>query len=68
MTIKIGIDFDNTIVNYDTLFHQEGLKQNILNGNSYHNSKNRLKKILISKNKEAEWTAIQGKVYGKKIA
>jgi hypothetical protein len=67
MTIKIGIDFDNTIVNYDILFHQEGLKQNILNGNSHHNSKNRLKKILISKNKEAEWTAIQGKVYGKRM-
>ena len=66
MVIKIGIDFDNTIVNYDNSFYQEGIKRKIFNINTpKKNSKNRLKKKLISINKEHEWTKIQGLVYGK---
>ena len=31
---KIGIDFDNTIVNYDNSFYQEGIKRKIFNINT----------------------------------
>ena len=33
MVIKIGIDFDNTIVNYEDSFHQEAIKRKIFRKN-----------------------------------
>tara|TARA_B100001063_G_scaffold227750_1_gene238525 strand:- start:21 stop:632 length:612 start_codon:yes stop_codon:yes gene_type:complete len=68
MLIKIGIDFDNTIVNYEDSFHEEAVKRKIFTKNQRKkNSKEILKNKLISKNKEEEWTTIQGIVYGKKM-
>jgi len=68
MVIRIGIDFDNTIVNYENSFYHEAIKRKIFKKNSKKkNSKNRLKKKLISLNKEDEWTKIQGFVYGKRF-
>ena len=68
MVIKIGIDFDNTIVNYDSSFHQEAIKRKIFTKSQREqNSKNVLKNRLISRKKEEEWTNIQGIVYGKKM-
>ena len=68
MVIKIGIDFDNTIVNYDSSFHQEAIKRKIFTKSQREqNAKNVLKNRLISRKKEEEWTNIQGIVYGKKM-
>jgi hypothetical protein len=68
MVIKIGIDFDNTIVNYDSSFHQEAIKRKIFTKSQREkNSKNLLKNRLISRKKDEEWTTIQGIVYGKKM-
>lgn len=68
MVIKIGIDFDNTIVNYEDSFHQEAIKRKIFRKNhKKKNSKSNLKNKLILGKKEEEWTSIQGIVYGKKM-
>ena len=68
MLIKIGIDFDNTIVNYEDLFHQEAIRKKLFKkSQKKKNSKNNLKNKLISNNREKEWTSIQGIVYGKKM-
>ncbi len=68
MLIKIGIDFDNTIVNYEDLFHQESIRRKLFKkSQKKKNSKNNLKNKLISNNREEEWTSIQGIVYGKKM-
>ena len=35
MLIKIGIDFDNTIVNYEDSFHEEAVKRKIFTKSRY---------------------------------
>lgn len=68
MVTRIGIDFDNTIVNYEDAFYREALKRKIFNFNTTKkNIKNRLKGKLINNNKECEWTKIQGLIYGKNL-
>ena len=68
MTLRIGIDFDNTIVNYDGLFSKVA-KQLKLNLDSYPAKKESIKKeIFKKKNGLKIWQRLQGKVYGEFIA
>ena len=63
MKENIGIDFDNTIVNYDNLIADiakmlySPLPKNISN-------KNDIKQFIIKKYSEKKWTALQGLIYG----
>ena len=50
MTLKIGIDFDNTIVNYDGLFSKVAKKLK-LDLNSYPSKKELIKKEIFKKKK-----------------
>ena len=62
MTITIGLDFDNTIVSYDMAIKKlADEKFGIRNSNL---TKNDLKKQLIQKFGEDEWTKFQGYLYG----
>jgi hypothetical protein len=63
---KIGIDFDNTIVCYDEAFYLAAIENNLIPKNLT-KSKNSIKDYLIIKKKEAEWTKLQGYVYGSKM-
>ena len=68
MTLRIGIDFDNTIVNYDGLFSKVAKKLK-LNLDSYPAKKELIKKeIFKKKNGLKIWQRLQGKVYGEFIA
>ena len=68
MTLKIGIDFDNTIVNYDGLFSKVAKKLK-LDLNSYPSKKELIKKeIFKKKNGLKIWQRLQGKVYGEFIS
>ena len=60
----IGIDLDNTIINYENIFYEIAKKRKITTSKKL--AKNKLKKI-IEKKSIKEWTNIQGKVYGDKI-
>lgn len=62
----VGFDFDNTIINYQKLFKKIAYKKRLVPKNINPN-KESVKKYLISKNKNEEWTALQGEVYGKYI-
>jgi hypothetical protein len=57
-----GIDFDNTIVNYDLVF-KSILKKEIKLKNKNLNSKKNIKSFLIKNNRLKEWKNIQSKVY-----
>ena len=59
----IGIDLDNTIINYKKSFLEILKSKNI---NSKNLNKKEVKKIIEKKSKR-EWTIIQGEIYGKKI-
>lgn len=63
--MKIGIDFDNTIVNHDKSFNKAylDLKHKIEITNSVKDKKSLLKKYLTNK----EWIDVQEKVYAKYI-
>ncbi|MDB3920167.1 hypothetical protein N9349_05380, partial [Candidatus Pelagibacter sp.] len=68
MTLRIGIDFDNTIVNYDGLFSKVAKKLK-LNLDNYPTKKESIKKeIFKKKNGLKIWQRLQGKVYGEFIA
>ena len=60
----VGIDLDNTIINYQNSFKQIAKSENIkINKNLI---KEKLKTIIEQRSKD-QWTIIQGEVYGKKI-
>jgi hypothetical protein len=62
----IGIDFDNTIVSYDTLFHKVATEQGAIPASTPVNKvavRDHLRKI----DKEDVWTEMQGYVYGARM-
>ena len=65
--MRIGIDFDNTIVSYDTLFHKVALEQDIAFSNIAQ-SKVAIRDHLRSIGQEDRWTELQGYVYGVRMA
>ncbi|MBZ0186495.1 MAG: hypothetical protein K8F91_09630 [Candidatus Obscuribacterales bacterium] len=58
-----GIDFDNTIVCYDKLFHQEAVAQGLV-PESVPARKNEIRNYLRNKGNEDLWTSLQGYIYG----
>ena len=62
----IGIDFDNTIINYDKVFGSVALETQIIS-NTNLKSKLDVKTSLISSGNEEAWTKLQGIVYGSHI-
>lgn len=62
----IGIDFDNTIIDYNNLFYEAGLSLGVLPDTASY-SKKTIRDYLIEKKREQDWIKIQGLVYGKYI-
>ena len=62
----IGIDFDNTIVSYDTLFHKVATEQGAVPGSTPMN-KVAVRDHLRAIGKEDIWTEMQGYVYGARM-
>ena len=62
----LGIDFDNTIIKYDELFHKIASEKNLIPPN-LPKEKNVVRNFLRNNNIEDEWTLIQGEVYGDRI-
>lgn len=67
MTPIIGIDFDNTIVCYHKIFHQVAQEWKLIPENFVRN-KERIRDFLREQGQETQWTALQGYVYGKRMA
>jgi len=61
--MRIGFDFDNTIVSYDVLFHKVALEQGVIDETVSVN-KLAVRDYLRDKNQEDIWTEMQGYVYG----
>lgn len=62
----IGIDFDNTIVRYDEVFHQVARETGLIPDN-IPVKKEAVRDYLRSVGKEDDWTALQGLVYGARM-
>jgi hypothetical protein len=64
--IRLGLDFDNTLISYDRLFRQVALEQGLIPEETPP-QKNAVRDYLRQQNREEEWTALQGEVYGSRI-
>ena len=62
----LGLDFDNTIIRYDELFHKIASEKGLI-PTDLPKEKNAVRDFLRSKNIEHKWTVIQGEVYGTRI-
>lgn len=62
----IGLDFDNTLIDYDLLFYKTAVELNIVPENTT-KTKLGVREYLLSIGKEKIFTALQGEVYGNKI-
>ena len=59
----IGVDFDNTIVTYDEVFHRAARDAGLIPAD-LPATKSHVRNHLRGQDREAEWTALQGTVYG----
>ncbi len=59
----VGLDFDNTIVNYDEVFYAEAVRKGIINS-AISPTKLAVRDDLRNRNIEDAWTELQGHVYG----
>lgn len=67
-TMRIGIDFDNTIICYDEVFYHVARDMGFVSPD-YVGSKRQLKQVVqASAEGDLGWQKIQGKVYGEYIA
>lgn len=64
--MKIGVDFDNTIVCYDSLFHALAREQGLLDASVAVN-KGAVRDALRAMGHEETWIALQGEVYGARL-
>ncbi len=64
--IKLGIDFDNTLITYDFLFKKAALEKNLISIN-FPASKSLIRNYLREKGQEKLFTILQGEVYGSRI-
>ena len=65
--MRIGLDFDNTIVNYDFLFHKVAREQDVIPLDIPVN-KVAVRDYLRRTNREEIWTEMQGLVYGARMS
>lgn len=63
----VGIDFDNTIVSYDWIFHQEAVERGLIPP-TVAPFKSTVRNHLRREGKENLWIELQGYVYGPGIA
>jgi hypothetical protein len=64
--MRIGIDFDNTLVSYDALFHRVALDQHAIPAD-VPRTKVAVRDYLRRIGKEPVWTEMQGTVYGARM-
>lgn len=64
--MRIGIDFDNTLVSYDALFHRVALEQGLIPADLAV-SKLAVRDHLRRAGREPLWTEMQGLVYGARM-
>ncbi len=66
MSLVIGIDFDNTIVCYDEVFHLVACEKKII-PHTLDKNKECVRNYLRQEGRESEWTELQGYVYGTRM-
>jgi len=63
----IGVDFDNTVVCYDRLFHRLATERALIPA-TLSADKESVRNYLRAQGREEDWTELQGMAYGMRIA
>ena len=64
--MRLGLDFDNTLISYDSLFYNLALEKGLIAPETPM-QKNAVRDSLREKGIEESWTRLQGEVYGSRI-
>ena len=65
--MRIGLDFDNTLAQYDHVFTAEAKLEKLV-PTEWQGNKKQIRDVLLSReNGERSWQKLQGKVYGKNM-
>jgi len=64
--MRIGVDFDNTLVSYDEIFHRVAVEQGAVPVDTPQ-SKLAVRDLLRRQGREDVWTEMQGTVYGARM-
>jgi hypothetical protein len=64
--LRVGVDFDNTMVCYDNLFHRVAVEQKLIPA-ALPPTKGSVRDYLRKIDREDEWTKLQGYVYGARM-
>jgi hypothetical protein len=64
--MRLGLDFDNTLISYDQLFHRVALDKGLI-PEEIPKQKNAVRNSMRDRSIEDEWTRLQGEVYGSRI-
>jgi hypothetical protein len=64
--IKAGLDFDNTLIRYDGLFHALAVEQKLISP-ELKADKTVIRDHLRAKGRDEDFTLLQGEVYGSRI-
>src|SRR5262245_57236516 len=64
--LVLGIDFDNTLVSYDGVFHRVASDQGLITPD-VGRGKDDVRGYLRKLDREDDWTALQGEVYGARM-
>jgi len=65
--VHVGVDFDNTIVRYDSLFHRACFEKGLI-PESVPKIKAEVRSYLCRIGREDTWTEMQGEVYGRRMS
>tara|TARA_B100000965_G_C19541882_1_gene735955 strand:- start:257 stop:856 length:600 start_codon:yes stop_codon:yes gene_type:complete len=63
---NIGLDFDNTLINYDVIFHKTAVEKGLI-PESVSKNKVAVRDFLRFNGNDNQFTLLQGEVYGNKI-
>lgn len=65
--VKVGIDFDNTLVSYDDVFLRAAIERELL-PRHFTGDKTAVRDSIRSAAGDAQWAALQAEVYGRRMA
>src|SRR5215472_3451309 len=65
--LRIGIDFDNTIISYDDVFHAAAKREGLITANFSGNKQSVRDAVRLLPDGELAWQRLQGHVYGRGI-
>jgi hypothetical protein len=68
VVMRIGLDFDNTIIRYDKVFRQAAKERGLVDADFYGTKQHVRDAIRSLVDGELKWQALQGYVYGRGIA